>query len=643
MSPFQMETMQLVVNISDKKDKSNISDKKDNSSISDKKAVTVKSDKSNIPDKKDKISVLPNFYSLLLVVGIFCAHVLHIGTAPEMNHVDLSDDMLKMLAVAAVGSLVVAVLMQSGRVQSCSSIDKKQKNSAVDKNMKSEKSNSIDKKDKISVLPNFQSLLLVCGIFCVHVLHNVRESGILGTASDIESGIDTSCVSKHGSVFPFCLPEMDQSSGMIEMLAVAVVGSLVGAVVMQSCRVQSCSSVDKKQKISVLPNFHSLLLVCGIFCVHVVRNVQNDNSVLGTATVLLSGVTVKLLLTVGILLVSLVVGALWMQSSSTSKTEKVSVLPNPYSVMLICCVLCSHVVQNLPENVLGTSSVLLSEGIVKMLPSLAFLVVSSVVGALWMQSGSTSKTKKVSVLPNSYSVMLICCVLCAHVVYNRPENTDIGSQEARVGTILGHSSAIRSFGEKDNDVEDISANVLDINAGKDSVTDRDVEDVPANVLDINAGKDSVTDRDVEDILEKEQTAWDSIVAQNSVGAGSTGSDAYDAQQSEVFTKASPKAILASVIFAFIAMTLKTGANRNDKKAKPSVLPNSRSILLICCIFFGHFVHNWPSTYSEHSSQVSVYTGVDEVASWDEYGSVLPDTAEDLDNLLEASPEMLTAR
>jgi len=593
--------------------------------------VNMKSDKSNSIDKKDKISVLPNFHSLLLVCGIFCAHVLHIGTASEMNHVDLSDDMFKLLAVAVVGSLAVAVVMKSGRVQPCSSIDKKQKNSVVDMHMKSDKSNSIDKKDKISVLPNFQSLLLVCGIFCVHVLHNVRESGILGTASVIESGIDTSCVSKHGSVFPFCLPDMNlvnHPDGMIEMLAVAVVGALVGAVVMQSCRVQSCNNVDKKQKISVLPNFHSLLLVCGIFSVHVVHNVQNDNSILGTANVLLSGGIVNMMPIIGFLVVSLVVGALWMQSGSTSKTEKVSVLPNPYSAVLICCVLCAHVVYNLPEDILGTASVLLSEGIVNMMPIMGFLVVSLVVGALWMQSSSTSKTKKVSVLPNSYSVMLVCCVLCAHVVHNRPENTNIGSPEAGVGTILGQVSAIRSFGEKDQNAEDMPAILRKITL-KDNA-----EDMPAILRKITL-KDS--------ILEKEQTALGSIVAKRSVEAGSTSSDAYDARHSEVVSKTSPKAIFASVLLAFIAMTLKMGAKNNDKKAKPSVLPNSRSILLICCLFFGHVVHNWPSTYSEHNSQVSVYTGVDEVASWDEYGSVLPDTAEDLDNLLEASPDMLTVR
>ena len=206
-----------------------------------------------------------------------------------------------------------------------------------------------------------------------------------------------------------------------------------------------------------------------------------------------------------------------------------------------------------------------------MLLCIGFLLVSLVVGASWMQPHSTSKTNKASVLPNSYSVMLICCVLCAHFAHNRPQNTDIGSVEVSNSIILGRSSAIRSFGEKDHEVEDIPAKMLD------------------------------------SILEKEQAAWDSIVGKSSVVPGSTSSDAYNAQHSEVMSKASPKAILASVLFAFIAMTLKTATNSNDKKAKPSVLPNSRSILLICCIFFGHFAYNLPPSYSEHNPQVSLYS------------------------------------
>jgi len=173
-------------------------------------------------------------------------------------------------------------------------------------------------------------------------------------------------------------------------------------------------------------------------------------------------------------------------------------------------------------------------------------------------------------------------------------STTTSSSDAKVGSILGASSAIQRFGHKE-----LGA----------------AENIPAEVLD-NTPK-------------------------NEVGAASVSSDISNAQHSEGVPKASPKAIFASVLFAFIGITLKMGENSNDKKVKKSVLPNSRSMLFICCILFGHVVHNLPSTYIENSSQVSLYTGVEEVASWDESGSFLPDSAEDLDHLLEA--DMLTSR
>merc|ERR1719506_1345741 len=160
------------------------------------------------------------------------------------------------------------------------------------------------------------------------------------------------------------------------------------------------------------------------------------------------------------------------------------------------------------------------------------------------------------------SITLIICVLCAHFTYNCLSTTT-SSLDAKVGSILGASSAIQRFGHKE-----LGA----------------AENIPVEVLD-NTPK-------------------------NDVGAASVSSDVYHAQHSEGVPKASPKAIFASVLFAFIGITLKMGENSNDKKVKKSVLPNSRSMLFICCILFGHVVHNWPSTYTETSSQVSLYTGVD---------------------------------
>jgi len=271
----------------------------------------------------------------------------------------------------------------------------------------------------------------------------------------------------------------------------------------------------------------------------------------------------------------------------------------------MCGIFCAHLVHNL-TGVYGEypSSAVLLGGIVKQLPIIGLLVSCLGVVTLQMQSSSTNKTRKASVLPNLYSVMLMCCVLCVHVMYNGLENTNAASPEAGFGSILGTSTSMQPFGHQDHATP---SNLVDIIPQEETV-------IPATVLD--------------------------SILENGLRAGTASSDAQQAQQSQVIAKASPKAILASVLFAFIGMTLKMGANRNDQKGKKSVLPNFRSILLICCILSGHAVHNWSSTYSEHQSQVSVYTGVDEVASWDEYGSVLPDTAEDLDNLLEVSPDLL---
>jgi len=338
--------------------------------------------------------------------------------------------------------------------------------------------------------------------------------GMLGTASISESGVDTSCVSKLGSVFPFCLPDTNHvqlSNGMIEMLPLAMVGCVV-SVMMVYIWMQQPNGIDNQRKRSVLPNCYSVFLICGIFCTHLVYHFT---------------------------------------------------------------------------------------GIARILPSIGVIGAALLVMALCMQASSDSKTRKVSVVPNLYSVMLICCVLCVHIIHNQPENTITAGPEASVGSILGGSSSMRPFGHQDHGIPS--------NIPEEAF-------IPAN-------------------------AFDSI-HENGMGAVTKFSDVDFAQHPEVMSKASPKAVLASVLFAFIGMTLKMGAKNNDTKGKKSVLPNCRSMLLIGCILCGHAFYNWPYTYSEHNAQVSVYTGVDEVASWDEFGSVLPDTPEELNNLLEASPDLL---
>merc|ERR1719272_618071 len=124
--------------------------------------------------------------------------------------------------------------------------------------------------------------------------------------------------------------------------------------------------------------------------------------------------------------------------------------------------------------------------------------------------------------------MLICCVLCVHIIHNQPENTITAGPEASAGSILGGSSSMRPFGHQDHAI-------------------------PSNI--------------------PEETfipaiAFDSI-HENGMGAGTKFSDLDFAQHSEVMSKASPKAVLASVLFAFIGMTLKMGAKNNDTKGKKS--------------------------------------------------------------------------
>jgi len=538
---------------------------------------------------------------------------------------------------------------------------------------------SINMKNKISVLPSYHFIILACFAFSGHIVHNIPKA--YDVKGEVSSGIDMICVSKFGSAFPFCLPEViDDSNGAAKVDPAAVLAGLGLSCVALHLKMQSLSPIGKKDQNSVLPNTYSRVLICVVFLAHAAHNLRNTYGVQGTVGQSLMNNTGSASISklfpavvLGFLALSLIGMAVQnlMQSfnSIDNKKGQNSILPKFRSLALVCAVFCIHVVRN--AGILSTASLpVLSEermiqifamliiatsmavalavqvvvqksssvgqnkakrsvlpnsysvvlitgifcthlvhhfanvsGIGETLPKIGLLLFSLVVMGLRMRSKglrlrpskhvTATKSNKPSVLPNMLSITLIICVLCAHFTYNCLSTTTSSSDE-KVGSILGASSAIQRFGHKE-----LGA----------------AENIPAEVLE-NSPK-------------------------NDVGAASVSSDVYHAQHSEGVPKASPKAIFASVLFAFIGITLKMGENSNDKKVKKSVLPNSRSMLFICCILFGHVVHNWPSTYIENSSEVSLYTGVEEVASWDESGSVLPDSAEDLDHLLEA--DMLTSR
>lgn len=455
----------------------------------------------------------------------------------------------------------------------------------------------IGRRNQISVLPNFHSCMIMVGVFCAHATSHLRQTyGVLSSAAENAAGNEY--VTKFGSTFPFCLPG-GHSETRFKLLPAVVLGLITLSLIALAAQnlVHSYSSIEQKGQNSVLPNFRSLLLGCAIFSVYLAHHAQNASGFLDTASVSV----------IGSIAAAVVVQVAVQQSNNISSSGKKSVLPNAYSSFMICCVFCAHSVHNCMcvYDKLGASggygiSAFPSEALVKMVPVAGFLVFFVVVMALQQQSASTSKIRQASVLPNVFSVMLICCLLCAHSVHNRPQRSNMSSLSISVTPILGASNEIIPFGHKDYGLEDIASNIL--------------EGIPATILEKSL--------------------------QRGAKATTTSTYTYPADHSDVISGASPKAIFASVLFAFIGMTLKMGTKSTDKKGKTSVLPNLHSVLLICCILIGHAVHNWTFTFTEHNSNVSIDTGVNEVGSWHGHGSVLPDTPEDLDSLLEVSPEIL---
>lgn len=558
--------------------------------------------------KKGELSVLPNSRSLALICAILCGHVAqHLRNSfgmqsagtfssrdmrtacvgkpwpvfrfllPDTSNMDLSDVMIEVLAAAVIGALALGVV-------------------AMTANHLMQSARHVYKSKQSSVLPNFHSSMIACGVFCTHAVYNLRRTyGVQGTSG--QSGVDNKCVAKFGSEFPFCLPE-GHSATMSKVFPAVVLGFitlLVAAMAAQNL-VQSYSSIEKKDHISVLPNFHSLLLGCSIFCAHLFYNAQAASGILDSASVSVIGSIVSVM----------VVRTVVQQSTNTNTKGKNSVIPNAYSFFMICCICFAHCARNF-TGVHGiqvaivdyVTSASILEGIVQAVPFIAVLIFSVVVLALRLQLNSSDKRRQRSVLPGTHSVMLICCALCAHTVHNQPDNSHILSSPSSFSPILGASSGMIPFGHKDNGSEDIALNISD--------------SILANRLD---------KRNLD----------------NAAKTSATSTDTYPARRSGVISDASPKAIFASVLFALIGMMLKLGSKSNDKKGNQSLLPNFRSVLLICFILFGHAVHNWSYTYSEHNSQISIYTGVDKAAAWDDYGAVLPDSAEDLDHLLEISPD-----
>mmetsp|Transcript_79867 Transcript_79867/g.124542 ORF Transcript_79867/g.124542 Transcript_79867/m.124542 type:complete len:93 (+) Transcript_79867:49-327(+) len=59
-------------------------------------------------------------------------------------------------------------------------------------------------KGQVSVLPNSRSIMLICLIACGQIMHFMNESKNIGQ-------VDTNCVARFGSVFPFCLPDDGQN------------------------------------------------------------------------------------------------------------------------------------------------------------------------------------------------------------------------------------------------------------------------------------------------------------------------------------------------------------------------------------------------------------------------------------------------
>lgn len=537
---------------------------------------------------KEQKSVLPKMPSLLLICGIISIHA--------VNNMETSTDVVsgsKALPPAALAMLALAFL------------------AVVAQNLKT---------DQKSVLPKLPSLVLIFGTMCAHVAYNAEEnvSIMVGSKTVPSMGLAAlalsfiivaaqNLMSKENSVLPklpslllvcatMCThvfynmeytPSTSSASRTVPQTAFAVL-AISGLVV-------ALQNLFTEQR-SVLPKCHSLLLVCGIMCAHAVHNTQNWSGMF-TGSILPDSDKVPLpndmIKMLAILTFAAVVQIVVQQSSSVDKKGKTSVLPNAYSSVIICGIFCTHFAHHFAGvptldglDVKSMASMISMEGVGEVLSYMGFPIFSMFVTASRMRSTGTDKNRKLSVLPNLWSIMLISWVLYFHVIHTQVAITDSASPDANVGSILGASSGLQGFGHKEHG---------------------SIENIPVEV---------------------------------EVGASVV----------EHYHAASPKAIAASILFAFIGMSLKMGGENKDKKSKKSLLPNNRSLLLISLVLLGHAVHNWPGSSSQDVHQASDYTGVDELASWDESGPVLPDTAEDLDNLLGVSPDvfgepsiMLTSR